>query len=224
MDPGINLAINPGVNVLFSKGAGLVVKGIITARGKKDAPIIFSSLNGDGVSEWDEIRLEHADGSVLSNCIIQNANWALHIHFTDFRMDRCSIVNNYGGMRFRSGPIEVSHSSFRENEIGLRSNRGIALITESAITKNRIGVFIREKGGGLKMRKNNLFANEDYNIRVGDFNDEDIDARENWWGGVMPGDTIFDARFEPGIGMVNYEPYARQPFIIEKSNNADLKK
>ena len=34
-------------------------------------------------------------------------------------------------------------------------------------------------------------------------------------GDVSPADTIFDARKEPGIGMVNYEPYAQQPFITE---------
>ncbi len=129
-------------------------------------------------------------------------------------------------MRFRSGPIEIRNSSFRNNEIGMRSNQGIALVTENIISENRIGIFVREKGGGLKIRKNNMFANEDYNIRVGDFNDEDVDARENWWGGINPADTIFDARQEPGIGMVNYEPFSGESYVLEtplKTMNKQIK-
>jgi len=73
-------------------------------------------------------------------------------------------MKNYGGMRFRSGPIEITHSSFRENEIGLRSTAGNALITENSMTANRIGIFVRERGS-LSIKKNNIFDNGEYNIR-----------------------------------------------------------
>jgi len=214
VEPGIDLAIIPGTSVLFAKDAGLIIRGRIFAKGENDARITFASLKGERAGEWDEIRLEYADGSVFSNCIIRNATWALHVHFTDLEVERCSFENNFGGMRFRSGPIHVSHSSFRGNEIGMRTTRGIALISESVITDNRIGVFVREKGSGLVLRKNNIFANSDYNVRVGDFNDEDLDAKDNWWGDVVLPDKIFDARTEPGIGFVNYEPYARSQFLL----------
>ncbi|RJQ45884.1 MAG: right-handed parallel beta-helix repeat-containing protein [Nitrospiraceae bacterium] len=212
--PGIHLAIMPYTRVMFSQGAGLHIKGKITAKGEKDAGITFTSLkNGEASDAWDEILLDHADGSVFTNCIFENSTWALHVHFTSLVVEGCTFMKNYGGMRFRSGPIEITHSSFRENEIGLRSNAGNALIAGNSITANRIGIFVREKGSGLSIKKNNLFANDEYNIRLGDFNDEDVDARDNWWGEGLPADTIFDARQEPGIGTVNYKPYARQPFI-----------
>ncbi len=212
---GIDLAILPGTSVLFSEGAGLVVKGRISARGEKKAPVRFAALNNDSVGMWDEIRLEYADGSVFSDCIIKNATWALHVHFTDLKVENCSILKNYGGMRFRSGPVEIRNSIFQGNEIGLRTNMGIGLLTDSLIEKNRIGIFVREKGSLLKIRRNNLVGNSDYNIRVGDFNDENIDARENWWGGGDPGETIFDERYEPGIGKVNFIPYEEKAFAIE---------
>lgn len=213
--PGINLAISPNTKVLFSNGAGLIVKGRIIARGEKNAGITFASLKAQSAGEWDEILLEHAEGSVFSNCTFENATWALHSHFTDLRVEGCSFMKNYGGMRFTSGPIEVRHSFFGENVIGLRAFRGNARITENVITGNRIGIFVREKGGGLTIKKNNIFANSEYNIRIGDFNDEDVDARDNWWGEVIPTDTIFDGRREPGIGTVIFEPYAEQPFAME---------
>ena len=135
---------------------------------------------------WDEILLDHADGSIFSDCVFENATWALHVHFTRLRVEGCAFMKNYGGMRFRSGPIDITHSSFRENDIAIRSNAGNALITENSITANRIGIFVREKGSGLSIKKNNLFANGEYSIRLGDFNDEDVDARDNWWGGCFP--------------------------------------
>jgi parallel beta-helix repeat protein len=215
VERGMNLAIVPNTRVLFSEKAGLVVKGKITAKGEKNAPVMFSSVKGEGAGEWDEIRLEYADGSILADCTIENATWGLHIHFTDLRIERCSFAKNYGGLRFRSGPVEIRNSRFQENEIGLRTNMGIGLMTDSLITKNRIGIFIKRKGSGFKIRKNNLFANTDYNIRVGDFNDEDVDARDNWWGNGKPGDTIFDERYEPEIGRVHFIPYADKVLALD---------
>jgi parallel beta-helix repeat protein len=216
--PGASLDISPYTNVLFSKEAGLIVKGKIIARGEKNARIAFVSANGHGSGEWEEILLDHAEGSVFLNCHFENATWALHSHYTNLRVEDCSFINNYGGIRFTSGPLEVRHSSFKENVIGIRAFRGTALITENTITGNEIGIFVREKGGGLTIRRNNLFANSGYSIRVGDFNDEDVDARDNWWGDVVPTDTIFDGRREPGIGKVACEPYARKPFALDDAS------
>jgi hypothetical protein len=215
VEPGTTLVLLPGTRVLFAKGAGLTVKGRILARGEQQMPVIFASSAGTGPAEWDEILLDHAAGSVFVNCFFRNATWALHSHFTDLKVEGSSFVNNHGGMRFTSGPLTVRRSFFAENEIGLRAFRAKALITDSIITKNKIGIFVREKGGGLTITRNNIITNEDYAIRVGDFNDEDVDARNNWWGGSSPAALIFDARSEPGIGMVRYEPAAKHPFALE---------
>lgn len=222
--PGINLAIFPNAKILFSKGAGLNVKGRIIAQGEKNASITFASLKGDGEDEWDEILLDQAKGSIFTNCNFKNATWALHSHFTDLRVEGCTFIRNHGGLRFTSGPVEIRNSFFGENGIGIRAFRGNALITENNITGNEIGIFVREKGGGLKIKKNNIFANSEYNIRIGDFNDEDVDARDNWWGEAIPADTIFDARKEPGIGKVHYEPYAIKPFAITSPSGISSEK
>jgi parallel beta-helix repeat protein len=114
-------------------------------------------------------------------------------------------------MRFRSGPVEIKRSIFEGNYIGMRAYRGNAVISDNIITKNEIGIFVREKGGGLTITHNNLFGNSGYNIRVGDFNDEDVSAPGNWWGYGAPADKLFDGRTEPGIGKVIYEPYLKAP-------------
>jgi hypothetical protein len=123
-------------------------------------------------------------------------------------------------MRFRSGPVEVKHSLFDNNSIGIRAYIGNAIIRENVFTGNETGIFVREKGGGLTITRNNIFDNSSYNIRIGDFNDEDVAARDNWWGGVDPATTFFDGRNEPGIGNVLYEPFRSEPVVIDTGVSA----
>jgi parallel beta-helix repeat protein len=212
---GSTLTILPKTRVEFAEGSGLAVRGKIIAAGEHDGKITFTSLRKRGPSDWDELLLDSANGSVITNSVFEYATWGIHCHFTRLLVSDSQFRKNYGGMRFMSGPVEVKHSRFEDNYIGLRSYKGKALITENVITGNEIGIFVREKGSGLTVTRNNVFANRGYNMRVGDANDEDVNARENWWGYGNPADTIFDGRTEPDIGKVNYEPYLKEPFTTD---------
>lgn len=206
------LRVMPHVTVAFAEGAGLAVHGRITAAGGHDGKITFTSLRKKEASGWDEILLDSANDSLISHCVFEYATWGIHSHFTRLLVRDSLFRKNYGGMRFNGGPVEVKHSRFEGNYIGLRSYRGRALITENDITENEIGIFVREKGSGLAVMRNNIFANIGYNMRIGDANDEDVDARGNWWGDGSPADAFFDGRTELGIGKVLYEPYLKEPF------------
>jgi nitrous oxidase accessory protein NosD len=178
----------------------------LIASGEKDRRITFTSFEKSGGSLWDEILLEHADGSVISYCDIQYATWGIHSHFTALKVSNTRFIRNQGGMRFRSGPVEITGSLFKENGVGIRAFMATALIEKNDISGNETGIFVREGGGGLTIRKNNIYLNTNYNIRAGDFNTEDINAKENWWQTADPAGTIYDARKEPGIGTVAFEP------------------
>lgn len=208
---GVSLTVTPGSTVRFSADAGLSVKGKLLATGEKARRITFRADGAPQPAAWGEILLEHATGSRLEYCDITSASWGLHSHFTNLVVRNCRFSGNYGGMRFRSGPVEVTRSLFRDNVIGLRSYRGNARITENVITGNETGIFVREKGRGLEIRRNNLAGNNGVAIRVGDFNDEDVSAPENWWGVDEPDSVIFDAREESGIGFVRFEPVLNGP-------------
>lgn len=205
------LSILPGTKVKFAEGAGLAVNGKLIARGEKTREITFTSLQKKEAGAWDEVLLEHANNSAIAYAVFEYATWGVHSHFTNLSLSDSRIHDNYGGMRFRSGPVTVTRCLFTDNTIGIRSYMGNGIFTENVITRNETGVFVREKGGGLTISKNNLFANSGYNIRVGDFNNEDVNARENWWGGGDPADTLFDGRKEPGIGIILYEPFLQKP-------------
>ncbi|RJR22591.1 MAG: right-handed parallel beta-helix repeat-containing protein [Nitrospiraceae bacterium] len=204
---GAALTIAPGTKVVLSKGAGVKISSArLIAAGEKDRRITFTSFEKDGGGLWDEILLEQADGSMISYCDFEYATWALHSHFTALRVNNSRFIKNQGGMRFRSGPVEITGSLFKENSIGIRAFMANALIENNDMYENETGIFVREGGGGLTIRRNNIYSNKNYNIRVGDFNMEDINAKENWWGAADPAVTIFDARREPGIGTVVFEP------------------
>jgi hypothetical protein len=193
---------------------GLKVTGRIVARGAPGGRIVFTSLERAEPSTWDEIVLEHANGSVFDHCLVEYATWGLHSHFSRVTVSESVFRRNYGGIRFTSGPLQIERSVFTGNTIGIRSYRGNGAVRGSAITGNEIGIFVREKGGGLTVTGNNLFGNSEYNLRLGDFNNEDVTATGNWWGEGEPLATIFDARQEPGIGFARIEPWQRAPLPL----------
>jgi parallel beta-helix repeat protein len=189
----------------------MLVKGRLIAKGQSNNKIRFTSDRKKGAGDWDEIQLEYATGSIISDCIFEYATWGLHSHFTNLIVSDSYFTNNFGGMRFRSGPAEIRDSVFEGNSIGIRAYIGNAVIKGNTIRKNDVGIFIREKGGGLVVKGNNFIDNSGYAIRVGDFNTEDVKAQGNWWGGVDPVSTIFDEKDEPGIGRVLLDPVLAEP-------------
>lgn len=212
---GNTLVIAPGSRVLFAKDTGLTVQGKLDASGTKEQKITFGAQKVNEDSLWDEIMLEYAEGSRIAHCIFEYATWGLHSHFTNLTVTDSIFRKNAGGMRFRSGPMLITRSVFTGNGIGIRSYRGNAVIRENLITDNDTGIFVREKGSGLNITNNNLAANRGYGVRIGDFNDEDVSARENWWGPGEPQQYLFDGRSEPGIGTIMYEPFLREPPRLE---------
>ena len=205
---GVALEIRPGTEVVFARDAGMMVRGTIRARGTERARILFTSEAGKGPGDWWQIDLERAMGSVFENCDFEYASWGIHSHYTNLVVRRCRFRHNGGGIRFRSGPLTIADSLFSDNGIGLRAFRAHARVTGNVITNNEIGVFVREQGSGLAINGNTIAANERYNMRLGDFNDEDVNAKDNWWG-VPPEsvpETIFDGRNESYIGKVIFTP------------------
>jgi hypothetical protein len=209
---GKDLIIASGTKVVFDEGAGLrVAESRIIAKGREENRIVFTSAAQKPGRLWDEILLEHAAGSVFTYCDFQYATWGIHSNFTNLKVQNSTFSFNDGGMRFRRGPITISESLFTENRVGLMAFPADAVIKESELFNNETGIFVLEKGRGLTIRDNNIYANTDYNIRVGDFNVEDVNARSNWWGTENPAATIFDGRQEAGVGKVLFEP-----FLLEK--------
>lgn len=212
---GAALTVKPGTIVRFDQGVGMEVFGRLEARGTERQRIVFTSRSKKVPAAWGEILLDRAMGSVLENCNFSYASFALHSHYVDLKLLRCLFENNDGGFRFNSGPVEVTQSLFRKNRIGIRSFRGIGTLRGNEFDGNEIAIYSREQASGVVIHHNNILASDRYNIRMGDFNDEDLDARFNWWGGVPVEDTVFDGNRESYIGRVRYEPVLEKPIVLD---------
>jgi hypothetical protein len=211
------LQVRPGSTVRFGSGVGLEILGSIKSNGSKDNRITYTSLEGKEPGYWDEINLYQAGESSFVHSDFSYGTWGIHSHFTSLKISGCRFTDNEGGIRFRSGPLEVSESVFMKNRIGIRSFMGVAEINRNEITENEIGIFVRQKGSGLAIHYNNIYANERYAMRLGDFNREEVDARHNWWGGDELQKVIFDQADESYIGPVLYDPVLsdRMDIIIQ---------
>ena len=208
------LTVSPGTVVKLAPKAGIHVLGRIEAPGEPQRRITFTALEPKGAGSWGEIQMEKATGSWFANCDFSQASWPLHSHFVNLKVNRCLFEDNKGGLRLNSGPVEVSQSIFRHNGIGIRSFRGLATIHDNEFTGNEIAIFIREQGSGMVVNHNNFLDNSMYALRLGDFNDEDVDARDNWWGGKPVLDQVFDGHRESYIGKVIFEPESKQPIRL----------
>jgi hypothetical protein len=207
VEKGGVLTIKPGTTAEFAKEAGLMVYGSLKAAGLPEQRISFTSSAKEGPGDWLGVRLEKATGSYLENCDFKYGEYGLHIHFVPMSITGCRFTHNDIAIRFRSGPIRLSRSLFTKNRIGIRAFLGNMEIFENEITGNEIGVFIREGGKGVKIYRNNLYNNDRYNMRLGDFNKDDVEATNNWWGKEDPSQKIFDGRLESYIGRVDFEPF-----------------
>lgn len=208
------LSVRPGTHIGFNKGAGMTILGRLIAEGRPDRRILFNSINTHAPAAWDSIILERAGESRLVNCDFKDATWVVHSHFTPLVISGCRFTGNEGGVRFRAGPLSISRSLFSGNKIGIRPYMGLGEFRENVIYGNETGIFVRDGGEGVAIHRNNIYGNDRYNLRLGDFNLENVDARENWWGEGPPADTIFDGRKEPGVGMVIFEPFLDKPVDI----------
>ncbi len=213
---GSRLIIQAGTEIRLGRGVGINIEGSIQAVGSPAERIVFTSAEKNpAVSDWNEIKLQGAAASSFVNCDFQYAFWAMHSHDTNLIIKACRFINNEGGVRFRGGPVTFSGSIFAGNHIGIRSFRGEGDIRGNLFSANEIAIFVREKGDRIRIYGNGFEKNERYAIRLGDFNREDVDARENWWGETPPDQAIFDSHEESYIGTVSYEPVLKEPVAVD---------
>ncbi len=213
---GFTLTIEPGTTVRFARERRIWVDGNIVAVGQPDKRILFTALEKNRENRWHQIMSEKGMARLV-NCDFEYADMAFHCHFSDVLIENCSFSNNEIGIRFKGGPVLISKSLFEENVYGIVPNFAQGQVVENIFTGNSVGILVRaEKDGGLVIRHNNFFNNSKYNLQMGAFNmDEDVDARENWWGKEGPRNSIFDERQEDGVGRAVYEPYAEKAFELK---------
>ncbi len=219
---GVVLIIDPGTHIEFSFSdndgdgigdGGIKVKGTILAEGTHGEPILFYG-GRSGPKSWSEILIEYSQASRFTYCELKDAHWALHVHFSPFTVTNGRFIDNYGGIRFRSGPVTIEKSLFRDNTLGIRYIAADPVIKNNIFQKNTTGIFIRE-GSTHPVIKGNNFSGG-YAVKLGESQARDIPAPDNFWGSANITDiesVIYDKLDSDYLGRVLYDP----PYSSETS-------
>jgi hypothetical protein len=229
VEKGATLTIEPGTKVMFLPGkldeegladSGLVVKGAIVAKGQPGSRIEFTSgATARKRGDWGEVKLIASEGSSVEYCDFSYGGWGLHVHDSKLTISRCTFTNNlYGGIRGIGGEVEIAFCMIRGLDVGIRYWKGAPSIHHNNITGNGTGIFCRQDMGGAVICLNNIYSNTEYDIKLGDMQKEDVNARRNWWGTTDIArirNRIYDKSREGYIGRVLIEPVLQKEVAIK---------
>jgi len=212
-----NLQITPGTKVTFDIPSSeefepapwILLEGSIEIGGTASAPVIFKVANKTvQKSTQDMFNLLAAKSAKISYGHFIGAGWALHIHDTPTLIENSRFMEGYGGIRSSSDNLEVSGSVFSANKIGMRLlNAEGVTISSCDFSENLTGIFLRQGIRDISIAKN-YFANAEYDIKLGELQEEDVNASSNWWmtSPALGGVKIFDGKDSAGVGLVKTDP------------------
>jgi hypothetical protein len=125
-------------------------------------------------------------------------------------------TENYVGIMSVGSSIMVESNLFVGNSRGLGViEDGTPMITGNEFTQNDDAAIFVTDGAPL-ITENNIHANG-WNLQLED-SERGVTAENNYWGSARPdviGQTIWDGHDDPSLGLVDFEPYAWQPFDLD---------
>lgn len=156
------------------------------------------------------IQLNGGNASI-SNNHISGCNWGISL----------STIEVFGGS-FPSFPkVEKNLITENNNGIGIFLNSRFRpgeippIISNNTISKNKIGVFLRESNFiSPTLIFNNIHDNIDYNIFLDSSTQNSINATYNWWGTTdiqAINQSMYDFKNDFNLGTVNFDPFLTGP-------------
>jgi parallel beta-helix repeat protein len=122
---GVNLTIEPGVEVRFNGSYTIEVNGNLKAMGEPENEIIFTSNSSSPVIEdWNTIQINATGNAEITYCNISYARSAITVSGSyDIIIENNEISSNYDGIRLYMS----QNSSVSQNNITNNYNMGIFL-------------------------------------------------------------------------------------------------
>ncbi|MGB6972913.1 MAG: right-handed parallel beta-helix repeat-containing protein, partial [Desulfobulbales bacterium] len=181
------LIIMPGTVVEFTRNDtygdgigenGLLVMGMLIAKGTEEQPIIFRSAEKNPQrGDWDSINIYTSDGfqNLIEYCQIEHAYRAIHLHFSNVVISNSILRNNYRALQFQESLVKVSGNEIYNNKSAMRARDSELLFTDNRIYDNYLGPYIFRITGrvtnnritgnsldGLRIREGALAVEENY--------------------------------------------------------------
>lgn len=196
------LIIMPGTIVEFSKRDtngdgigenGLLVMGVLVAKGTPENPIIFRSAEPEKqAGDWDAINIYSSDGAqnLIEYCQFENAYRAMHFHFSNVLLSHSIIRNNYRALQFQESLVKVLDNDIYANKSAIRARDSEAFIIGNRIYDNYTGPNIFRVTG--QVRGNSIVNNYLDGIRV---REGSLEVEENFIAGNRYGLTVAYTNF-----------------------------
>jgi len=151
--PVARLTIAPGTVVRFgfrdtdADGIGeseLFIQGRLLAEGTREAPIVFTALDGAGRGRWGAINLMGTDAeeSRLAWCLVESGFRGLHSHFSRFRAEHSIFRNNYRSIQFQESTAAIADCAVTGSASALRFRDSTAAIENLSVFGNTLGIQI----------------------------------------------------------------------------------
>jgi len=219
---GVTLRLAPGTTLEFVYedrdgdgygDNGLHVLGRIVAGGEEGSPVVFrSAQKSPRPGDWAGLLLDNSRGNVFEHCVFEHARHAFHAHFSTGVITRSRLQGNIEGTRLGDSRFEISYSLVAGNvSKGINFRASANHIHHNTITGNGSGIFLFESDTESLIERNNIYGNEGYDFRLGDFYEGGISLRNNWWGTADQREIrrrIFEGEGQADRGRVSIEPAA----------------
>ena len=167
---GVALTIEPGVEVRFTNGSGLVVDGRLSAAGTPAQPITFTSAITPTHSQWGGVYFypeSDSSRSILEYVTINFAGTALTLRGASPTIRHTTFFSNFEGINAQGNTgLLLTDDVFLQNGTGLRiSGTGAVTITRCLVERNGAGVNVWP-GGGLWVNNSVVRQNSDPHSRA----------------------------------------------------------
>jgi parallel beta-helix repeat protein len=97
--PGVNLTIEPGVDIRFNGFHGLFVEGNLIALGTEAKSINFTSnKSSPNLSDWDRIQINSTGHIEMDYCNVSFGDYGLYLISSDNNVSDSNISNNNQGL------------------------------------------------------------------------------------------------------------------------------
>jgi len=151
---GVTLTIRPGTIISFTRfdrdgdGIGdnaLFLQGRLIARGRKEAPIVFTSAElTKKRGDWNGLNIIVSDRvqNILEFCRIEYALQGLHSHFSNLTLSNCKFSNNFRGIYFQEAKATIEKTKVVNNVSGMRCRDAELVLKGNEFSDNYWGADI----------------------------------------------------------------------------------
>jgi pimeloyl-ACP methyl ester carboxylesterase len=182
------LTIEPGVVVKFASSAtGIEAQAEISAVGKDEEKIVFTSIHDDSVGGDTDISNERSPQPADWDKINVSPNFPARFENVVLQYGTSAIKSSSSGTEYEN--LAVKNSEIKNNYIGIDIQNIAPSIERNLITHNTYGISAQNSAGfedRVATVRSNVISGNDLGIGTNNhgfvFNQPTVDARYNWWG------------------------------------------